>query len=121
MFYVGRSYFRLNGLQTRRTLTDFAGECFSCFLSSLIFLNQLFKKKKKIQIYHQSVKQFGSRSGPTFCRPDLPVGPNCLQMLSAADDTGTQKVITNYNNASLKLCISLEYEKKIYILFQTFF
>ena len=28
-------------------------------------------------------KHFGSRSGPTFCRPDP--GPNCLQRLSADD------------------------------------
>ena len=27
-----------------------------------------------------SVKQFGSRSGPTFCQSDL--GPNCLQVIS---------------------------------------
>ena len=27
--------------------------------------------------YHPGVKQIGSRSGPTFCGPDL--GPNCLQ------------------------------------------
>ena len=39
--------------------------------------------EKIFQEYHQSIKQFGSRSGPTFCRPDL--GPNCLQKLSAHD------------------------------------
>ena len=31
----------------------------------IFFKNQLFKKI--FQEYHQSVKQFGSRSGPTFC------------------------------------------------------
>ena len=41
---------------------------------------------KFFQEYHQSVKPFGSRSGPTFVGPDL--GPNCLQRLSA-DDTSS--------------------------------
>ena len=42
----------------------------SCFfLWIFFFLNQLFQKKKKIfQEYYQSVKQFGFRAGPTFCR-----------------------------------------------------
>ena len=34
--------------------------------------------------HHQSVKQFGSRSGRHFVGPGL--GPNCLQKVSA-DDT----------------------------------
>ena len=38
---------------------------------------------------HYSVKQFGSRSGPTFVGPDN--GPNSLQRLSA-DDTSKQRV-----------------------------
>ena len=50
---------------------------FSCFLSSAD-LFQFFQK------YRKSVKQFGSRSGPTKCRPDL--DSNCLQKLST-DDT----------------------------------
>ena len=58
--------------------------------SADFFQNQLFQKKN--QDYHQSVKQFGSRSGPTFCRPDL--GPNSLQRLSAYE-TG-QRVIASY-------------------------
>ena len=40
---------------------------FACFLSVDFFLNLLFQKKI-CQEYHQTVKQFGSRSGPTFCR-----------------------------------------------------
>ena len=44
-----------------------------------------------------SVKQIGSRSGPTFC-PDL--GPICLQRLSA-DDTQWAKV--NYVSVGLAL------------------
>ena len=36
------------------------------------------------QVNHQSVKQFGPRSGSHCVGPDL--GPNCLQRLSA-DDT----------------------------------
>ena len=43
--------------------------------------------EKIFREYHQRVKQFGSRSGPTFSRPDL--GTNCLQKLSA-DDTNWQ-------------------------------
>ena len=35
-------------------------------LSADFFQNQLFAKL--FQEYHQSVKQLGSRSGPTFCR-----------------------------------------------------
>ena len=34
--------------------------------------------KNNFQEYHQSVKQFGSRSGPSFVRPDL--DPNCLSV-----------------------------------------
>ena len=53
--------------------------------------------KKKLQEYHQNVKQFGPRSGPTITEitvkflvgPDL--GPNCLPGLSA-DNTGIQRV-----------------------------
>ena len=58
-----------------------AGEFFMLCCRLLIFFKiNIFKKF--FQEYHQSVKQFGSRSGPTFC-PDL--GPNCLQRLSADD------------------------------------
>ena len=49
------------------------------FCRLLIFSNSILF----FQEYHQSVKQFGFRSGPKFCRPDL--DPNCLQMLSAND------------------------------------
>ena len=41
------------------------------------------------QEYHQYVKQFGSRSGLTYVRPDL--SPNCSQM-SSADDTSEHGV-----------------------------
>ena len=40
--------------------------------------------------YYPGVKHFGSRSGPTFCRPDL--GPNRLQRLSA--DMAGKELIT---------------------------
>ena len=46
-----------------------------------------------VKEYHQSVKQFGSRSDSTksltFCQPDL--FTNCLQKLSA-EDTSRQRV-----------------------------
>ena len=40
---------------------------FACFLSSADFFKIDFFKKK-FQEHYQSVKQFGPRSGPTFCR-----------------------------------------------------
>ena len=53
------------------------------------FQNHLFREKI-FQEYHQSVKQFESRSGPTFLfGPDL--GPNCLQRLKS-DNTSKQSV-----------------------------
>ena len=56
------------------------------FMSSTDFFSaKLFKKI--FQEYHQSVEQFGPKSGLTFVRPDL--GPNCLHRLSA-DDTSEQ-------------------------------
>ena len=61
---------------------------FSCVLSSADFFFQNRLSKKILQNYHQSVKQFGSRSVQTFGGPDP--GPNCLQRLSA-DDTGKQR------------------------------
>ena len=60
---------------------------FHAFLSSAdFFQNQLFRKF--YQESHQSVKQFGSRSGLTlhFVGPDL--DPNCLQRLLADDTSG---------------------------------
>ena len=53
-----------------------------CRLLIFFFKNNFYKI---FQEYHQSVKQFGSRSG--FVGPDL--GPNCLQRLSA-DDIGRE-------------------------------
>ena len=49
---------------------------FSGFLSSADFF-QINFFEKMFQEYQQGVKQFGSRSGPTFVGLDL--GPNCLQ------------------------------------------
>ena len=48
----------------------------------MLFCRLLFFFRKKIflQEYHQSVKQYGSRSDPTFCR--IWAGSNCLQRLS---------------------------------------
>ena len=53
------------------------GKLFICCLLIFFKINFL---EKFCQKYHDSVKQFGSRSGTTFCRPDL--GPNGLQRLS---------------------------------------
>ena len=54
---------------------------------------QLFSKSTLSKIlpgnYHQSVKQFGSRSGRLFVGPDL--GPNCLLNRLLADDTSRQR------------------------------
>ena len=59
--------------------------CFVFVFFKINFFEKLFKE------YHQSVKQSGSRSDPTFCLADL--GPSCLQT-SSADDTGGQRVKT---------------------------
>ena len=64
------------------------GKFFMLFCRLLIFFKinffeQIFRE------YHLTVKQFGSRSGPTFCCPDQ--DPICLQRLSA-DDTRRQRV-----------------------------
>ena len=56
------------------------GKIFHAFLSFADFF-QINFFEEFFQKYHQSVKQFGSRSGPTFVSPDL--GSNCLQRLSA--------------------------------------
>ena len=53
------------------------------FCHLLIFFTINFLKKS-FQENNLSVKQYGSRSGPTFCRADL--GTNCLQRLSVEDD-----------------------------------
>ena len=48
--------------------------------------------EKFFQEYHQTVKQFGPRSGPTFVGHDL--GPNCLQLLFrlSADNTSKERL-----------------------------
>ena len=52
------------------------------FLSSAeFFFFKIISLGKIFQEYHQSGKQFVSRSGPTLVGPGL--GPNCLQRLSA--------------------------------------
>ena len=58
---------------------------FHAYVICLFFKINFFQQF--LQEYHQSFKQFGSRSDMTFVGPDL--GPNCLQRLSA-DDTSKQ-------------------------------
>ena len=53
------------------------------------FFFQIIFFKKLFQEYHQSAKQFGSGSGPTFVGPDM--GPNFLQRISADDKSCTRK------------------------------
>ena len=75
-----------DGFITIWQLGNFAG----IFFCLLIFQTKFFFTKNEFfQEYLQRVKQFGSRSGPTFVRPDL--GQNCLQRLSA-DNTSGQRV-----------------------------
>ena len=62
-------------------LGNFACYFVICGFFFLFFLIIFFKKI--FQEYHQSVKQFESRSGIHFVGPDL--GPNCLKRLSADD------------------------------------
>ena len=47
--------------------------------------------KKFFQEHYQSVKWFGTRSGPAHYSVGPDLEPNCLQRLSA-DDTGGQRV-----------------------------
>ena len=47
-------------------------------ISSVLTFFKINFFQKKIQEHYQSVKQFGTKSGPTFC-------PNVLQRLSADD------------------------------------
>ena len=42
--------------------------CFSCFSCCLLIFSKTFFSKKFFQEHYPSVKQFGSRSGPTECR-----------------------------------------------------
>ena len=65
-----------------------AGYFFMPFLRLLIFFKINFFVKL-FQERYQSVKQFGSRSGPMFGGPEL--DPNCLQRL-LAEDTSWQRV-----------------------------
>ena len=64
---------------------------FACmlFCRLLIFSKSTLSKNSFGNTIRESVKQFGSRSGPTFVGPDL--GLNCLQRFSA-DDTSRQRV-----------------------------
>ena len=74
---------------------------FLCFFFRLLNFFKIIFFEKLFQEYHQSGKQFGFRSGPTFSNnldsdqaqqnvgPDL--DPNCLQRLSA-DDTSRQRI-----------------------------
>ena len=55
-----------------------------------------FNSKNSYIIYHQSVKQFRSRSGLMFCQFVLPdLDPNSLQKLSA-DNISRQRVNKTY-------------------------
>ena len=58
-----------------------------CYL--LIFFKSTFSRNSFRNTI--SVKQFGFRSGSTFCFVGPDLGPNCLQRLSA-DDTIRQRV-----------------------------
>ena len=53
----------------------------ACFIVVCWFFFKINFLVKFFQEYHQSVKQFGSRSGPTLCRAWS--GSNCLRRLSA--------------------------------------
>ena len=52
---------------------------FFCVVVKISF--KLFVEKNIAGILYQTVKQFGSRLGLTFCGPDH--GPNCLQSLKS--------------------------------------
>ena len=71
------------------------------FCRLLIFFKIKFFEKF-FQEYHQNIKQFGYRSGPTFVGPDL--GPNCLQFKLSTNDTSRQRVKITEFNFGLGLC-----------------
>ena len=60
-----RDHIQINNFLTFGMLGNFA--CFFV-VCGFFFLINFFFKTKTFQEYHQSVKQFGSRSGPTFCK-----------------------------------------------------
>ena len=67
---------------------------FACFFIICGFFSFLIYFLENVfQEYHQSVKQFGSRSGPT--------GPNCLQRLSA--DNKSRERIKQSTTAAVKI------------------
>ena len=80
------------------TLCILGKVAYSSAVCLLFFSNSTFSKKYFRNTI--SVKQFGSRSGPTFFGPDL--GPNCLKMLSA-DDTSWQSSHIIYSVHGLNL------------------
>ena len=59
----------------------------------LIFFFKINIVEKLFQEYHQSVKQFGSISAPTYVGPDL--GPNCLQRYQQMTKAATSKERVN--------------------------
>ena len=73
---------------------------FASFSFHLLTFFKITFFKKFFQEHYQSVKPFGARSGPKFCRfvgPDL--SPNCLQRLSA--DNNKERV--NFQMSQLEL------------------
>ena len=73
-FFVAICHARLSGL--RQLLTCFLRNFKGLFWSSSFFFSNLIFSKHIMEC-HQGVKQFGSRSGPTFVGPDL--DQNCMQ------------------------------------------
>ena len=84
----------------------------SCLTSADVF--QSYYLKEIFQECHQSVKQFGPRSGLTFVRPDM--GPNCLQTLGYQQMEPTGRALTQYSLAFLKSDIFNIYTLKKVIL-----
>ena len=74
------------------------------FLSSAEFFQMNFFEKF-FQEYHQSVKQFGSRSGPTFCLSGL----ICVQTVCEGDQqmTSVGKESMSYDNEIANLTFIL--------------
>ena len=70
------------------------GNC-PCFYFRLMtfFKIKFFLKKKNTQDHHRSIKQFGSRSRPTFCWSSSGLKNVCKRLLAKLS-TGMQRVIT---------------------------
>ena len=84
-----------------------------CRLPTLFKINFF---EKFFQEYHQSVKQFGSRSGQCFVEPDLAL--NCLYSRLSADEISRQRELSlSYQSSSKGSFYKYQISHFFFILF----